>query len=479
MDQTDLHAHPTAPSLVTAFESLRAGYAREPMPELKRRLGWLASLHALVRDNAERFADAVNRDFGHRSADETRLLEIFPTLEGIRHNRKHLPTWMQHEARAVSAFFRPGRAKLIPQPLGVVGVIVPWNYPIYLSVGPLAAALAAGNRVMLKMSEFTPATTELLAGLLAERFRPDEVAVLGGDAEVGKAFAGLPFDHLMFTGSTAIGRSVMQSAAEHLTPVTLELGGKSPAIVGPGYPVDKAAERIMAGKLLNAGQTCIAPDYALVPASQVEGFVAAAKKYVAEAYPSILRTPDYTSMATHRQFHRMVDYLNEARAKGAKVVPLAAGRAKEPDAKTRRVPPVIVLDAPADLHLMRHEIFGPILPVVPYMGIDEAIGYVNARPRPLALYYFDHDQARIDRVLARTVSGGVTVNDTLLHIAQDDLPFGGVGPSGMGHYHGREGFATFSKMKPVFYQSRINGMGLFKPPYGKAFRSLLGVLIRR
>jgi acyl-CoA reductase-like NAD-dependent aldehyde dehydrogenase len=479
MDQTDLR-FPDAgtPFLVDAFETLRAGYAAEPFPEWHRRRDRLRALAALLREQTDALAQAVSQDFGHRSADETRLLEIFPSLEGIKHARRHLRRWMRPQRRSVSLWFKPGRAMLLPQPLGVVGIIVPWNYPIYLAIGPMTAALAAGNRVMLKLSEFTPATTRLFAQLLAARFRPDEVAVVGGDAEVGKAFAQLPFDHLLFTGSTAVGRAVMQSAAEQLTPVTLELGGKSPAIVAPAYPVHKAAERILAGKCLNAGQTCIAPDYALVPEADVDAFVAAARQYVISAYPDIMRSPDYTSMATHRQFHRMLDYLHEARTRGARVLPLSTSTA-DGDDETRRVPPVILLDAPADLHVMRHEIFGPILPVVPYRSLDDAIEYVNARPRPLALYLFDHDRADIDRVLARTVSGGVTINDTILHIAQDDLPFGGVGPSGMGHYHGREGFETFSKLKPVFFQSRLNGMGLFKPPYGKRFRTLVGLLLRK
>jgi acyl-CoA reductase-like NAD-dependent aldehyde dehydrogenase len=366
---------------------------------------------------------------------------------------------------------------VVYQPLGVVGIIVPWNYPVFLGLGPMAAALAAGNRVMLKMSEHTPETSALFARLIAQRFAPDEVAVILGDAEVGKAFSGLPFDHLLFTGSTQIGRHVMAEAAAHLTPVTLELGGKSPAIVGPGYPIEHAATRIMSGKCLNAGQTCIAPDYALVPEGEVEAFVAAARRFVSAAYPDILHTPDFSTIVNERQFRRLVGYCEEATHKGARVVPLAAG---EPhwDLATRRFPPVALVGGNDQMHVMTQEIFGPILPIVPYKTLDEAIAYVNARPRPLALYYFDRDGARVDRVLKETVAGGVTVNDTILHIAQDDLPFGGVGPSGMGAYHGREGFETFSHKKAVFRQSRLNGMGLFKPPYGKLFETMVKLLIR-
>jgi acyl-CoA reductase-like NAD-dependent aldehyde dehydrogenase len=466
-----------ATTLTEAFEALRAGYARDRVPDRAWRVDKLTALEQMVRNNIDAFADAVSKDFGHRSRHETRLIEIFPSLEGIRYARRNVRKWMRPERRHASMWFRPGRASIEYQPLGVVGIIVPWNYPVFLGLGPMAAALAAGNRVMLKMSEHTLETSGLFARLIAQRFAPDEVAVILGDAEVGKAFSGLPFDHLLFTGSTQIGRHVMVEAATHLTPVTLELGGKSPAIVGPGYPIEHAATRIMSGKCLNAGQTCIAPDYALVPEGEVEAFVAAAKQFVSQAYPDILRSPDFTTIVNERQFRRLVGYCEEAAHKGARVVPLAAGDAHW-DFATRRFPPVALLGGDDHMHVMTQEIFGPILPIVPYKTLDEAIAYVNARPRPLALYYFDRDGARVARVLRETVAGGVTINDTILHIAQDDLPFGGVGPSGMGAYHGREGFETFSHKKAVFRQSRLNGMGLFKPPYGKLFEAMVRLLIR-
>jgi acyl-CoA reductase-like NAD-dependent aldehyde dehydrogenase len=308
-------------------------------------------------------------------------------------------------------------------------------------------------------------------------FAPDEIAVVTGDAQVGRAFAVLPFDHLLFTGSTAVGRSVMRAAADNLTPVTLELGGKSPAIVGPEYPIEAAAERIAIGKLMNAGQTCIAPDYALVPRSRVAAFVEATRRVVAQAYPDPMRSPDYTSIVDARHFGRLAGYLDEAKRRGAEVVTLAPAGAA-PDAATRRIPPTLLLGVPGDCRVMQEEIFGPLLPVVPYDDFDAALAYVNARPRPLALYLFERDRARIERTLTGTVAGGVTINDTILHIAQDDLPFGGVGPSGMGHYHGREGFLAFSKAKAVFRQSRFNAMGLFKPPYGKTFERLVSLLLR-
>jgi coniferyl-aldehyde dehydrogenase len=297
-----------------------------------------------------------------------------------------------------------------------------------------------------------------------------------GDADVGRAFSALPFDHLLFTGSTAVGHAVMRAAADNLTPVTLELGGKSPAIVAPSYPIARAAERILVGKCMNAGQTCIAPDYVLVPADRVDEFIAAAGRVVEACYPDPMRTPDYTAIVNTAHFDRLIKYVDEARARGGKVVTLGGDSA--PDPGTRRFPPTLLLDVPADCRVMQEEIFGPLLPVVPYRTLDDAVAYINARPRPLALYYFDHDRGRVSDVLMRTHSGGVTINDTILHIAQDDLPFGGVGPSGMGHYHGRHGFDTFSKRKAVFRQSRLNAMGLFKPPYGKRFTRLIRFLLR-
>lgn len=462
--------------LAPIHQRLREAAARDAHPGWDARDARLAALERLVRENAPAIAEAIRGDFGNRSLHETQLLELFPSLEAIRHARRHLKSWMRPERRAVSMWFLPGRARVLHQPLGVVGIIVPWNYPLLLAVGPLVAALAAGNRVMVKMSEYTPAMSELFARLVGKYFADDEVAVVQGDAGVAQAFALLPFGHLLFTGSTKVGYSVMRAAAENLTPVTLELGGKSPAILGPDYPLEKFAERVMVAKTMNAGQTCIAPDYVLVPAGQAREFIAAARKVVDACYPDILRTPDYSSIISERHFRRLTGLVEEARAQGAEAVPLSA--AAEADAATRRIPPLALLNATPAMQVMQEEIFGPVLPVVGYHDLDEAIRYVNARPNPLALYYFDHDRGRIDQVLEQTLSGGVTINDTLLHIAQDNLPFGGVGESGKGHYHGFEGFEAFSKKKAVFFQSRVNGMGLFKPPYGKLFERMINLLIR-
>ena len=435
----------------------------------------LDALRALVHEHIDAFVTAISADFGHRSAHETRLLEIFPSLEAIRHSRRHFGAWMRPQKRAASLWFRPGRAQIIPQPLGVVGIIVPWNYPLFLAVSPLAAALAAGNRVMIKMSEFTPQTGQLLAELVQRYFPGGDVSVVLGDAAVGAAFAKLPFDHLLFTGSTAVGHHIMRIAADNLTPVTLELGGKSPAIIGPEYPLHKAAERIIVGKLMNAGQTCIAPDYVMIPAGHEKAFVTAARAVVARIYPQLATTADYSSIVNERHFQRLNGYLTDAVAQGARVLPLSDAVA---DPVTRRMPPMAVLGVKDSMRIMQDEIFGPLLPVLPYRALDQALAYVNAHPRPLALYVFEDDKKRLDKVLNGTVAGGVTVNDTILHIAQEELPFGGVGPSGMGHYHGEEGFKTFSKQKSVFYQSAVNGMSLFNPPYGPLFERLTRFLIR-
>jgi coniferyl-aldehyde dehydrogenase len=474
-NESAVHQSAETETFKNVFERMHAATRRNAQVERSARQARLDALAALVHDNAERFVTAISADFGHRSAHETRLLELFPSLESIRHTRSHFGGWMKPQRKSPSIWFRPGRAQIIPQPLGVVGIIVPWNYPLFLAVAPLAAALAAGNRVMIKMSEFTPRTGELLAELVAKYFAADDVAVVLGDATVGADFARLPFDHLLFTGSTKVGHDIMRMAADNLTPVTLELGGKSPAIVGPDYPMAKAAERIMVGKLLNAGQTCIAPDYVLVPAGREQAFIDAARAVVAKCFPAMATTPDYTAIVNDRHYQRLQGYVTDAQARGAKVEPLSTAPA---DDARRKLPPLALLNVDDTMRVMQDEIFGPLLPVLPYQDLDAAIAYVNQHPRPLALYCFENDSGRRDRVLNETVAGGVTINDTILHIAQEELPFGGVGPSGMGHYHGIEGFKTFTKQKAVFYQSGLNGMSLFNPPYGALFERLTKFLIR-
>ncbi len=466
-------------SLLVRFERMRDAARAMPEVPAKLRQQRLRALDRLLRSNAGALMEAVSRDFGHRSPSETRLLELFPCYAAIRHALCHVHGWMRPRRVGVDLWFQPARAEVRCQPLGVVGIVVPWNYPLFLAVAPLVGALAAGNRAMLKLSEYTPATSALFASLVAREFAEDVVTVIEGDAGVGQVFSALPFDHLLFTGATSVGREVMRAAAANLTPVTLELGGKSPVIIGPHADFSHAVERVIVGKLLNAGQTCVAPDYVLLPAGREAEFVAEAQRVVAACYPELAGTPDYTHIISERHFERLTGLLDAARAAGAEVIELAPGVASDP--LTRRLPPYLVRGADPSLRLMQDEIFGPLLPLVPYdagQGVGAAIDYVNARPRPLALYVFERDKRSIERVLGCTVSGGVTVNDTLLHVAQEGLPFGGVGPSGMGRYHGYAGFAAFSAQKSVFRQSRFSGIGLFKPPYGVLFKRLMRLLLR-
>jgi coniferyl-aldehyde dehydrogenase len=454
----------TPNELERLFAAQRQAFAANPMPSAEQRLQWLGSLHELLRAGQQALIDAISRDFSHRSADETLLAELIPSLRGIKDARKNLKKWMKPSRRKVGIAFQPASAKVVYQPLGVVGIIVPWNYPLFLAIGPMIGALAAGNRVMLKLSESTPATGALLKNLFAQVFPEDLVAVVLGEAEAGIAFSRLPFDHLLFTGATSVGKHVMRAAAENLTPVTLELGGKSPAIVSHDVPLQDAAERIAFGKTLNAGQTCIAPDYVLVPEDRVEGFVEAYKAAVLGFYPTLADNPDYTAIINHRQLARLNHYLDDAQSKGAEIISLYER------GQDRRLPFSLLLNVSDDMLVMQDEIFGPLLPVVPYSRIDQAFAYINQRPRPLALYYFGYNKAEQQRVLEQTHSGGVCLNDTLLHVAQDDLPFGGVGPSGMGHYHGHDGFLTFSKAKAVLIKQRLNAARLIYPPYGKAIQ---------
>jgi coniferyl-aldehyde dehydrogenase len=468
-----LATHPA--QLAQALELQHRAFAVDSHPSAAERRERLARLARMLRKNAAGIRDAIAADFGMRAAEETELLEQFTSLDGIAHARRNLGGWMRAERRSVAWWSLPGGARLLRQPLGVVGIIVPWNYPLYLAVSPLTGALAAGNRAMLKMSEHMPRFGTLFESLMARAFQADEVLVVNGDASVARAFSALPFDHLLFTGSTAIGREVMKAASSNLTPVTLELGGKSPAIVTESFDIEESARRIMYGKLINGGQTCVAPDYALVPSRLVNRFIHACRAATQAYYPVLGTNPQYTSIASDRHFRRLAGYVDDARNLGASIHNLH----DEPtDAERRRMAPVALTDVSDGMRVMQEEIFGPILPVVGYDGIDEAIAYVNARPRPLALYYFGAEGTDLDSVLSRTVSGGVTVNNTAFHVVQENLPFGGVGPSGMGQYHGRAGFDTFSKLKPVFFDGRFSASSLLRPPYGRKFRTLLRLLNR-
>ena len=426
----------------------------------------------LLDQHGEAISAAVEADFGVRSAALTEVADLLVLRSLLKQLLHRLEAWSRPVRVRTPLQLKPARAFVQRQPLGVVGVISPWNYPLQLSLGPAATALAAGNRVMLKPSELTPRTSALLAELVAQAFAPQEFTVVQGDAEVAARFASLPFDHLFFTGSTAVGRKVAQAAAANLTPTTLELGGKSPCIVDASADLEEAALRIAHGKLLNAGQTCIAPDYVLLPRGREDAFAAAWQRAVTRLFPRFDGNPDYASILGEGHLARLRALLQEAKDSGARIEQAAA--AGPPG--SRQLAPALVIGPDAGLRLLREEIFGPILPVLPCDDGDEAIRYVNARPRPLALYWFGTDTAARDRVLARTVSGGVTVNDTLMHIVHDNLPFGGVGESGWGAYHGEAGFLRFTQQKAVLVQSRWSAGAMIYPPYGERFRRMMKLL---
>ena len=436
------------------------------MPSYDERRQDLKRLQAFLRDHQEAIADAISADYGHRSRHETRLAEIAPAVDGISHALKHLKSWMKVQRRSADWISFPlARNRVIPQPLGVVGVIVPWNFPINLSFVPLTAIFAAGNRAMVKLSENSRHLAALLIDKMPAYFPPEKLQFFDETGGVGIAFSQLPFDHLLFTGSGTTGRAVMAAAAQNLCPVTLELGGKSPAVVAPDFPLATAAERILFVKCMNAGQICTTVDHAWLPADKIDEFVRLAQQIVPRMFAS-LASPDYTSIIDAKSFERLLAALDEARERGARVIPLLPGPPF--DAATRKIAPHVVLDAPADSALMQREIFGPILPLRPYRALDEVITAINAGDRPLALYPFSKDKAVVQRLLDQVMSGGVSVNDALFHVAQHDLPFGGVGPSGMGHYHGREGFETFSKLRPVFRQAPVSALEVPRPALRRA-----------
>lgn len=454
-----------------------AGNGEDPPGAAERREALSALLGALF-EHRKAAARAIDADFGGRPREETDLLELYPLAAEIRHARSKLEGWMRRETVPPALHFRPARAEVRYQPLGVVGILGAWNYPLYLCFSPLVSALAAGNRVMIKPSELAPRSAELVAEIVAQIFPPERVTVVTGDAEVAAAFSSLPFDHLLFTGSSRVGKLVLRAAAENLTPVTLELGGKSPAIVHGSFPLEQAAERIWTGKLYNAGQTCLAPDYVLVPEGKVEAMVEASHEIVRRLYPRLVANRQYTRIA-HAEHYRHLEALREdALARGARSLEInPAGESCS--AENRVFPPTVLWDVDHTMEVSSEEIFGPILPIVPYRDLEAAIRYVEDRPRPLALYYFDHDRRRVDRLLEATVSGGVTVNDVIYHIGQPELPFGGVGESGMGHYHGVAGFQTFSKPKGVFHRGRLSPVALLRPPYGILDRLLIRLMMGR
>ena len=432
---------------------------------------------ALLIDHKDDFARAVSADFGHRSTEQTLMTDIMPSVGALKHARKHFEAWGRNEKR--KPMFPLGllgaKAEIMYQPKGVVGVIAPWNFPVGMVMVPMAGILAAGNRAMIKPSEYTERVAELFAEVVPKYFAEDEIAVFTGGVEVATEFSKLAFDHMIFTGATSVGRHIMRAAADNLVPVTLELGGKSPTFIGRSADKTKAAQRIAMGKMMNAGQICLAPDYLLVAKDQEDEVVASIASGVSALYPTLLGNDDYTSVVNGRNYDRLQGYLADAKEKGAELIEVNPGNEDFASSNGHKMPLTIVRNVTDDMKVMQEEIFGPILPVMTYDTIDSAIDYVNSHDRPLGLYYFGSDSAEAEKVLSRTISGGVTINDVLFHNAMEDLPFGGVGPSGMGSYHGIDGFRTFSHARAVYRQPGLDIAKLsgFKPPYGKTTRSTL------
>jgi len=463
-------------SLESALALQRKAYLAHPVPGFDERVADLRTLQRFIRENKQALCDAISADYGHRSQHETLLAEIFPVVDGVDHVIKHLRSWMKPQRRSVDLrTFFGARNRVIPQPLGVVGVIVPWNFPLNLSLVPLTYIFAAGNRAMVKMSENSRHLARLLIDKMPAYFAPEKLQFFDETGGVGVAFSQLKFDHLLFTGSGKTGRAVMAAAAQNLCPVTLELGGKAPAILCDDFPLRKAAERILFVKNLNAGQICTSVDHLWMPQAKIDLFVKEAHEIVPRRYPT-LASLDYTSIIDAVAFDRLLAMLDDARERGATLVQLLPGPAF--DRATRKIAPHIVLDAPPEALVWRREIFGPILPIRGYTTLETVVDAVNAGPRPLAIYPFSNDPEVVQMLLDRVMSGGVSVNDALFHVGQHDLPFGGVGDSGMGNYHGMEGFQTFSKLRPVFYQARFSSLKLLAPPYGWFANKLLAFLTR-
>ena len=451
----------------------KAAHIRDGIPSAEQREAWIDKSIDLLVTHGEALSKAMAEDFGHRSIDQSNLTYIAGSIGALKFSRKNLRKWMRPEKRKVE--FPLGllgsKAQIQYQPKGVIGVISPWNFPVNLTFAPLANVFAAGNRAMIKPSEFTEKTSELMAELIAKYYTEEEVAVVTGGPDIGASFTKLAFDHIIFTGATSIAHHVMRAAADNLVPLTLELGGKSPVILGKSANIEKAASRIMAGKTLNAGQICLAPDYAFVPEEKTGEFVGAAQAAVGKMYADGLKdNDDYTSVVNQRHYDRLNSYLDDAREKGAEVIEINPQNENFSQQPHHKMAPHIVLNPTDDMKVMQDEIFGPILPLKSYSETKDAVAYINNNPRPLGLYYFGDDATERDMVLNNTTSGGVTVNDVIFHVAQEDLPFGGVGPSGMGAYHGRDGFMEFSHKKAIYTQTGNEILAMMRPPYGEKFR---------
>ena len=451
----------------------RESYLSEGEVSAETRIDRLDRTIDVLVANAEKISEAMNADFGCRPRQVNLMTDVTGSLENLKHAKKHLRKWMKAEKRP-SMFplgLLGGRSSIQYQPKGVVGVIAPWNFPLGMVFEPLAGVIAAGNRAMIKPSEFTPATSQLIYEMVSKTFDPTEIAVVTGGPEVGQAFSSLAFDHMVFTGATSVARHIMAAASKNLVPVTLELGGKSPTVISETADLTEAIERIMVGKMLNAGQVCIAPDYVMLPEGKMDEAVAIAREVVAEMYPTLLANEQYTAMLNERHFQRMQKNIDDANERGAQVVAINPANEDFSVNPTQKIPPTLILNPDDDALCMQDEIFGPLLPLKTYARFEDVISYINARPRPLAAYYFGKDSSEEHRFLTGTTSGGACVNDVMFHMLQKDLPFGGVGPSGMGSYHGIEGFKAFSHAKSVYKQPGkipVTKLAGFMPPYGDA-----------
>lgn len=464
MSQSHLHA------LLSAQKN---AYDSQGIPSLEHRLASLNDLFNILKTNQHAIAEAISKDFGHRAQQETQLAELFLCIDGIRYIRKHLKKWMRPQKRSTSIWLLGSGNRVIPQPLGVVGIVVPWNYPLFLCISPLIGALAAGNRCMIKMAANSRHLSQLLKGLFAEKFSADMLTIAHGAK--GTDFSALAFDHLIFTGSGDSGRQVMRAAANNLTPVTLELGGKSPTIIAADYSITKAAERLLFSKCLNAGQTCVAPDYVFVPEGKIDEFIAASKIIISGRYTNI-ESADYTSIIDDRAYLRLKNTLADAIDQGATATVLVPN--SQANDVTRKFPPTLLTQVKGTMRVMQEEIFGPLLPIMAYQHIDDVLGYINSKDRPLALYLFSNDKQLQDKVINKTRSGGVCLNDAALHVGQNDMPFGGAGESGMGQYHGTEGFMAMSKLRPIFKQARFSPLAMMYPPYGQKFDRIIKIMLR-
>ena len=463
----------TVADMQSQFSRMQNLSRTQPINDWATRRDQLDNLELMLSDNQQLLANAISADFGYRSESETQFAELFPSFTGISHAKKHGKRWMKAQRVSISALYMPAHNEILPQPLGVVGIMVPWNYPLFLAIGPMIDAITAGNRIMVKMSEAAPQFAQTFAETISRYFSADMVCVVIGEVEIAAAFSELPFDHLLYTGSTAVGKKVMAAAAPNLTPVTLELGGKSPVIVLEGANLENAVNRVMMGKTLNAGQTCIAPDYVLIQRQYHDEFVRLAREWMEKHYPNIESNPDYSRIINVQQFKRVKGYLENLSSEGVYRLTDATS-----NLETRLMPPVIVSEPAPESDLMQNEIFAPVLPLMHYDTLDNAIAFVNARPRPLALYVFGDNSRDIDKVRTNTVSGGLCINEVIMHVAQHDLPFGGVGDSGTGAYHGKAGFDRLSHMKPIFVQSKLNGLNILLPPYGGLFKKAMALFLK-